>query len=731
MKRLVVVVCVLFGALVSEVGAGSAKLWYDWYAHDWESWALPIGNGRMGCMIFGKVEQERIQFNVDSLWTGDENMVGKERGKSKDVSYLAEGMGYYQNFGDVFVTLNHEGKIKNYRRELDLSCGVNTASYEKGDVNFKRTSFCSYPDQVMVMRMTAGSPGQYSGRIEVKDAHDGQVTAESSVLTFKGALKNGMEYEARLTVVNKGGELKTDDSGIVFSGCDELLLLLAADTDYVMDRSRKWKGEHPHKRLVDWSKKAIERGYDNLLKRHVEDHQALFGRVELNLGKSDPERTALPISKRIWTQHESNGDPELMALLFQYGRYLLIASSRPGSLPANLQGVWNHSNTPAWHCDYHNNINVQMNYWLAESANLSECHLSLFDLCSASVPVWREATLIRFGEIRGFTAQTVNNIFGGCGWEWNMVGSAWIAQHFWEHYDFTLDKKYLSDTAYPFMKQVCFFWEDRLKELPDGSIVVPEGWSPEHGPREDGVMYDQQIVWDLFRNTIEASEVLGVDEDFRASLKDKHKRLVGPRIGRWGQLQEWMRDVDREDDNHRHTSHLFAVYPGRQISRDKTPEFAKAAEVSLRARGETGDARHSWTWAWRCALWARLGDAEMAHRMISGLLQYNTLPNLITKHPPLQLDGSFGITAAMCEMLLQSHAGQIELLPALPSAWPTGYVKGLRARGGFEVDIEWKDGKMVSSSIKSVGGETCRVVYGKNSKTFKLRLGKTAEWDGK
>jgi len=717
--------CCLVGGLAWTAYGAAPKesaltLWYERPAAHWHGQALPLGNGSLGCMVFGGVDKEQLQFNVDSLWTGDENMVGKERGVSKDASYLAPGMGFYQNFGSVHIALEGGGEVTDYRRELDLSRAVHTVSYTRGGVRFTRETFCSFPAKVAVMHLTANAPGQYSGTISLEDAHEAKTAAEGLRLTAAGALDNGVQYESQLRVLAEGGEITPEDGVLRFKDCDALLLVLAADTNYVMDPARHWKGEHPHRRVAERVNAVAAGDYGRLIERHIADHQSLFGRVAIDLGSTDAAQADLPTDQRIQAYRDDAADPELEALLFQYGRYLLIACSRPGSLPANLQGVWNNSNQPPWHCDYHTNINVQMNYWLAEPANLGECQLPLFDLFTAAVPLHRKASLIRFGETPGFTMQTVNNIFGGTGWEWNMVGSAWLAQHFWEHYAFTRDLEYLRKTAYPYMKQVALFWEHRLKELPDGRLVVPEGWSPEHGPREDGVSHDQQIVWDLFQNTIQASKALDVDEAFRARLTEKKKRLVGPQVGRWGQLQEWMEDRDDPNNNHRHTSHLFAVYPGRQISPVTTPEFARAAAVSLRARGETGDARRSWTWPWRCAIWARLGNAEMAHHMVAGLIRYNLLPNMIATHPPLQLDGSFGITAGMCEMLLQSHAGRIELLPALPTAWSTGSVQGLCARGGYEVDIAWREGELTSARVRSrVGGD---VVLQYGGKTIEISL---------
>lgn len=702
------------------------KLWYEQQAWNWESHALPLGNGPMGCMIFGAVDKERLQFNVDSLWTGDENMVGKGPKNGQDDSYLAPGMGFYQNFGNVYITVSGKGQTTNYRRELDFARAVHTVTYTRNGVRFSRETICSRPANVIIMRLMADVPGSYSGNISLVDAHKAITQVDGNRLTATGVLTNGMQYEAQLKVIADGGEITSREGSLQFTNCNSLFLVLAAETDYVLDYAKHWKGDHPHK-VVTKRVDAVSVGdYAGILEKNIADYQSLFNRVEINLGKPDPAKSALPTDKRLEARRKGAVDHELTALLFQYGRYLMISCSRPGSLPANLQGLWNDSNEPAWHCDYHNNINVQMNYWMAEPANLNECHLPLFDLCSAAVPLWRKATIMRCGEVRGFTAQTVNNIFGGCGWQWNMVGSAWIAQHYWEHYAFTLDKEYLRKTAYPFMRDVCNFWEDRLKKQPDGSLVVPDGWSPEHGPREPGVSFDQEIVWDLFKNTIEATAALDIEPEFRARLADMHKRLVVPKVGKWGQLQEWMTDRDKQEDDHRHTSHLFAVYPGRQITPDSTPDLAKGAAVSLEARGETGDARRSWTWPWRCAIWARLGNAEKASHMIDGLFQYNLLNNMFTTHAPFQIDGNFGIVAGMCEMFLQSHTGTIQLLPALPSAWPTGSISGLRARGGFEVSMEWKDGELVSATVKSVGGTNCRVAYGKAVKELKIKQGRSA-----
>ena len=850
----------------------------------WEGEALPLGNGRLGCMVFGGVARERIQFNVDSLWTGDENPSG-DYGK----------MGAYQNFGDLYIELdgaiggdataagamsrvecpsghksfydaesveksvdgdpktkwcvehggkpvvwravlapgketvlksysftsaddtptrdprewklegsndgkewvlldkhddepvferrqqkrtysfenakpyrfyqitfsrNHgearyqlaeielagvsfgaagrptgsprepEDRATDYRRELDLGRAVCRVQYVLKDVTYRRETFCTCPDQVIVSRLTADRPGQYSGVIRIKDGHNAASKAEGARLTVAGALNNGLLYEAQLLVKNEGGEVKADGDAIRFAGCDGLTILLAAGTNYVMDYGRNWRGENPHAALTAQLDAAAAKKQDELLRRHVEDHQSFFNRVTLDVGQTPAERAALPMDRRLKAYQEDAKDPDLEELLFQYGRYLLIGCSRPGTLPANLQGLWNDRNNPPWSSDYHSNINIQMNYWLAEPTNLAECHEPFVALFEAIREPSRKASQAAFGKVRGFTLRTSHNIFGGLGWKWNLPASAWYCQHVWEHYAFGGDKEYLRKTAYPLLKEVSQSWEDHLKALPDGTLVAPKGWLPEHGPEEDGVAHDQQIIWDLFSNTVEAADALGEDREYRDHLAKLRDKLAGPKIGKWGQLMEWMVDRDDPKDQHRHTSHLFAVYPGKQISMTKTPELAAAAKKSLDARGESGDSRRSWTWPWRCAMWARFREGERAHRCIEGLLKYNTLPNLLANHPPMQMDGNFGYPAGVCEMLLQSHAGEVEMLPALPTAWPAGRFTGLRARGGFEVDATWKDGKLTEAVVRSKLGQTCRIRYGDRVVEVKTEAGKAYRFDG-
>jgi alpha-L-fucosidase 2 len=440
--------------------------------------------------------------------------------------------------------------------------------------------------------------------------------------------------------------------------------------------------------------------------------------MALNLSATPAERSSLPTYKRL-LDYKKDGDPQLEALLFQYGRYLLISSSRKGGLPANLQGLWNDNNNPPWRSDYHSNINIQMNYWLAEPTNLSECHFPYLDYINSMREVKKESTRKEYPGVRGWTVKTENNIFGGSSFLWNTPGSAWYVQGIWEHYAFTKDKDYLKNFGYPIIKEVVEFWDDHLKRRPDGTLVSPLGWSPEHGPTEDGVTYDQEIIYDLFTNYIEAADVLGIDKTYRDHVANMREHLLKPKIGKWGQLQEWETDRDDPKDTHRHSSNLFGLHPGRRISTIKTPELAQAAKVSLLARG---DVSTGWSMAWKMNFWARLQDGDHAYKILTNFItlvggsgvNYNEggglYSNLFCAHPPFQIDGNFGYAAGVAEMLLQSQTDEIQLLPALPKVWATGNVQGLRARGDFEItNMEWKAGKIVKLSIKSLAGGECKL----------------------
>lgn len=696
----------------------------------WERNVLPVGNGRLGGAVFGEPVKERFQFNQESVWVGNECNTGA-----------------YQPFGDVYVEMGHED-YEDYRRELDLDRAVQTVTYRSGGVGFKREFFASAPGQVVVMRLSADQPGALRGRVSMGSIHDLSVSVDHDTLVMSGDTSNfwywqfvlsdpkrlqaareytsekniDLDLEARLNVRAKGGAISAEADTIVFNGCDELVLILAADTNYVANRDLGWRGAHPREKLLDQLEAAEKQGFDQLLEDHLADYRSIMHRVSLKMSPSPEAVQALPTEQRVhaYAERFKAGlpveDRELEILLYDYARYLMIASSRPGhgALPTNLQGIWSISKRPSWRCDFHTDINIQMNYWFTSVSNLADCFEPLAHWIDSIREVRKEETRRVLGIERGWLMRSENGIFGGSTWHIQKGDSAWLCQNLWDHYAFTQDQAYLERYAYPVMKEISEFWIDHLKALPDGTLVAPEGRSPEHGPvGVDGVTYDQALCWELFNNTIEASEVLKVDDDLRAELIDKRDRLLKPQVGRWGQLQEWMADLDDPEDDHRHINHLICVYPGRQVSLRDTPELAKAATVGLVARRDHGQDHPGWSRVWKASMFARLDDGESAYNELAETLATHVYGNLWAVHPPFQIDANFGYAAAVNEMLIQSHTGVIELLPALPGAWADGAARGLRARGGFEVDMEWRHGKLLHAEIRNVSSPNghCDVSY--------------------
>ncbi|TMR96113.1 glycosyl hydrolase family 95 catalytic domain-containing protein [Nonomuraea basaltis] len=710
--------------------ADDLTLWYDRPATDWETEALPIGNGALGAMVFGGTDLEQIQFNEKTLWTGGPgSRQGYDFGnwtspRPEAISGVREeldragrmapeevaarlgqpksGFGAYQTFGDLWLDLP-AGSPADYRRELSLREAVARVGYTVGGVRHTREYFASHPGNVIVGRISADRAGAVSFTLRCTSPHDDKrVSVADGRLTMRGALAdNGMRFEAQVQVVVEGGTRTDGADRITVAEADSVVFVLSAGTDYALAYPA-YRGEDPHAAVTAAVDKAVAQGYDALRHSHQDDCSALFDRVELDLGQEIP---AVPTDRLLsaYTGGESAADRALEALFFQYGRYLLIASSRAGSLPANLQGIWNDSTSPAWAGDYHVNINLQMNYWPAEQANLAETARPYDEYVEAMMAPGRRTAREMFGA-GGWLVHNETNPFGFTGvhdWAtafWFPEAAAWVTRDLYDRYRFSGDVRYLRETAYPALKGAAEFWLDTLHTDPrDGTLVVSPSYSPEHGDFSAGASMSQQIVWDLFTSAAEAAGVLEVDAEFRTRVLDALERLdPGLRIGSWGQLQEWKADWDEPDNSHRHVSHLFGLHPGRQIVAE-SPE-GEAAKVTLAARGDGGT---GWSKAWKINFWARLLDGDHAHRMLSELLTSSTLDNLWDTHPPFQIDGNFGAVAGIAEMLVQSQHGEIHVLPALPPAWPTGSVRGLRARGDVTVDVSWRDGAAEKITLRA------------------------------
>jgi alpha-L-fucosidase 2 len=717
--------------------------------------ALFIGNGGLGAMIQGGVGSELLRLNEHTLWTGGLN-------PSRN---LLENFGSYQTLGDLFINLSGQHQARSYRRSLDLNRALSELRYSANGINYQREYFASYPDGVIVIRLTANRPGSYSGSISFGDGHGRLADVNRNRLTIPGSLENGMRYETQILVLNEGGSQKPSvedlNGRIDFSNCDSLTILVAAATDYAMNAGTFFRtNEDPHAEVTARLAKASGQAYDALKERHIADYRSIFSRFEISLGNSSEAQRALPTDLRL-TQAGKECDPEFEQLACQYGRYLMISCSRPGSVPANGQGMWNDSNSPFFRCMYTTDIaSTELSYWGVEPSNLGECHLPLLNLIQSLIPIWRRETQasaelkLPSGEMttRGWEIPANHNTMGGGYAWWNKGGNAWYCNLFWEHFAFGNDRQYLKEVVYPLLKETCEYWEDHLKTLPDGRLIVTDiQYSPEHGPfHVDGCSYCQELVWDVFTNYLDACDILNVDRDYQKKIAGMREKLLKPGVGSWGQLLEWMKDmtghvstephefeidafdngpIDTPQNRHRHCSHLLGVFPLRQISYEQTPELAAAAKVSAIARG-LGENRgfHILSFGHRIPVYARLYDGERAHDLIQ---------RAFTKMEGTNLSFSGGETSmalshptGFCELLVQSHQKDIHVLPALPKAWPTGQVKGVRARGGYEVDESWKEGKLASLTIRSIAGNAVNVRYGAKRVKVDIHPGESVTLDG-
>ena len=745
--------------------------------HEWEYRSLPLGNGSIGCNVMGSIATERYTLNEKTLWRGGPNTAkgaadywdqNKQSAHvladirqaftdgdwdkaarltaqnfNSPVPYEATGepqfrFGSFTTMGELCIGTGIDEKgVTHYRRALSVDSAYADVSFTAADgVNYERRTFISYPANVMAIRLRASKPGRQNLLVDytpnpVSEAERTEVTLRG--INYVGRLDNNrMQYAVRIEVLPKGGTVNVDDGKLHVTGADEVVILLTADTDYApnytpdFNDAHAYVGVNPVQTTEGWMKKAAKKGFDRLFREHYKDYASLYGRVRFNL--SGPS-SSKPTNERLTDYRQGTKDQGLETLYYQYGRYLLIASSRPGNLPANLQGMWHNNVDGPWRVDYHNNINLQMNYWPALPTNLTECTEPLTDFIRL-LEKPGERTAKAYWGTRGWAAGISANIFGftaplegaDMSWNYNPMAASWLATHLWDYYDYTRDLKFLRHTAYPLMKGCALFCEDFLWRKADGTLTAAPSTSPEHGPVDEGTTFTHAVIREILLDCISAAQALHTDEAEVEKWQGILKQLAPYRIGRYGQLMEWSRDIDDPNDQHRHVNHLFGLHPGHTISPLTTPELAQASRVVLEHRG---DGATGWSMGWKLNQWARLHDGNHSYVLYGNLLKNGTADNLWDVHPPFQIDGNFGGTSGVTEMLLQSHAGCIDLLPSLPDAWAKGSISGLRARGNFGVDLSWKAGRLLEARISSGSGETCRVRYGRLTTEFPTKRGRT------
>lgn len=761
MRKNLLFVLLLIISLSLNAQRNTWGYYFDTPATIWEE-SVPLGNGRIGMMPWGGIDEERIVLNEISLWAGCQQdadnpeankylgeirrlLFEKKNKEAEELMYktftcIGEGSeditryGNYQNFGNLYIKSLYPDSlapVSNYKRELDISNAISVTSYKKGNIDYKREYFTSFTSDVGVVKYSASKKKAISLSFSLQRDENYVVQVDGNSLNIFGQMPSaspdgGMKYFGQVRIHNKGGTLLTTENSITIKNADEVFIFVSMATDY-----KKTSPENEVTRLLD----VLNVNYDKLKKEHTKAYRKLFDRADIALPKN--ANSDLPINKRLEAFIDDKTDADLAALYMQFGRYLLISSTREGGLPPNLQGLWAPQIYTPWNGDYHLNINLQMNYWPAEIGNLSELHTTLFDYTKSLVEPGEKTAKIYYNS-RGWVTHILGNVWQftspseNPSWGATNTAGAWLCQHLWKHYEFTLDKEYLR-SVYPVMKGAALFFNDMLIEDPNNSYLVT---APTTSPENEyvtisndtlsicaGSTMDNQLVRELFANTIQAAEILDLNEALSIELAAKKERLAPTSIGKYGQIMEWIEDYEEADVHHRHVSQLYGLHPGNEMTFEKTPELMQAARKTLERRG---DESTGWSMAWKINFWARLKDGNHAYKLIGDLFKpagegRGTYPNLFSAHPPMQIDGNFGGSAGIMEMLLQSHAGYIDLLPAIPDVWTEGQVRGLKVRGNGEVDFSWKEGKIEKMTLKSFSSN--RFILKLPSESFKVSKG--------